>query len=302
MAAQFEIQQEVAHGYLGSTEQNPLPPSSLFHRLVYVLRHSWMLRITLPISVAALFLAAFGPTISPISLVSATSAVDVPPSLNHLFGTDPSGLDVFWRVLAAPRIDVTIAIASTLLSVVIGSMIGLVTSFFRGPAAEFVMRTSDLVQAFPLFVLAIIFVVMTGRSYANIILIISLLNIPIYLRLIRSEVLSLRTRTFVEAAYANGDHGLSIAFRHVLPNAIAPALAQAPVTLGYSILVIAGLSFIGAGVQPPTPEWGSMIATGANGIIIGQWWPSVFPGVVLSITVFSFAAMGEALQTAVFRR
>ena len=127
-------------------------------------------------------------------------------------------------------------------------------------------------QAFPLFVLAIVIVIGAGRSLSNIVIVIALLNIPIYLRLIRGEVLSLRERTFVEAARANGDSGLSIALRHVLPNAMAPGFAQASITLGYSIIVIAGLSFIGAGVQPPTPEWGSMIASGRNDVILGIWW------------------------------
>jgi peptide/nickel transport system permease protein len=164
------------------------------------------------------------------------------------------------------------------------------------------MRVSDTLQSFPLYVLAIIIVVLTGRNPIDIILVIALLNAPIFLRLTRSEVLSLRSRTFVETARANGERELSIAFRQVLPNAMGPAFAQAPITLGLSILITAGLSFIGAGVQPPAPEWGGMIAAGANGLIIGEWWTSVFPGIVMSLTVFSFAVLGEALQDVVTRR
>jgi peptide/nickel transport system permease protein len=132
--------------------------------------------------------------------------------------------------------------------------------------------------------------------------VIALLNGPIYLRLIRAEVLSLRERTFVEAARANGDHGVSIAIRHVLPNAMTPGFAQASITFGFAILITAGLSFIGAGVQPPTPEWGSMIAAGKDGVVIGVWWPSVFPGIAMSLTVFGFAIIGEALQAVLLRR
>jgi len=132
--------------------------------------------------------------------------------------------------------------------------------------------------------------------------VIALLNIPIFLKLIRTEVLSLRERVFVESARAGGDNGLSIALRHVLPNALSPGFAQASITMGYSIIIAAGLSFIGAGVQPPTPEWGSMIAAGANGIQIGQWWPSLFPGIAMSLTVFGFAVVGETLQSVLMRK
>ena len=267
-----------------------------------IVRSSLLLKIGLVLVAIAVFLAIFGPIIVPKSTTPASGLPDQAPSWSHPFGTDASGLDVFSRVLAAPRIDVTIALIATIVSIVVGSLIGLLTSFFRGWAGELVMRTSDTVQAFPLFVLAVVFVVLAGRSYVNIVIVIAVLNIPIYLRLIRSEVLSLRERTFVEAARAGGDTNLSVAFRHVLPNAMTPAFAQAPITLGYSIIIIAGLSFIGAGVRPPTPEWGGMINAGKDDIILGNWWTSVFPGVAMSLTVFGFAVLGEAVQSVVLRR
>jgi peptide/nickel transport system permease protein len=164
------------------------------------------------------------------------------------------------------------------------------------------MRTTDMIQSFPLFVLAIIVVLLAGRSLLNVIIVVALLNVPIFVRLMHSRVLSVRQATFVEAAKAAGNTDLAIAFRHVLPNAISPGLAQAPITIGFAILVTAGLSFIGAGVRPPTPEWGSMIASGANGIIIGQWWVSVFPGIAISLTVFGFAVVGETLRAIYLRQ
>ena len=263
---------------------------------------SWMVKIGLLIVVIAVFLTLFGPIIAPQPLETSTPDVLEPPSGAHWFGTDANGFDVFSRVLAAPRVDVAIALAATLLSLVLGSFIGLVVSFFRGWAGELSMRFVDVAQAFPLFVLAIIFVIGRGRSVFNIIVVIALLNIPIFLKLIRSEVLSLRERVFVESARAGGDSGLSIALRHVLPNALSPGFAQASITMGYSIIIAAGLSFIGAGIQPPTPEWGSMIASGANGIQIGQWWPSLFPGIAMSLTVFGFAVVGETMQAVLMRK
>ena len=267
-----------------------------------LVRRSLLLKVGLLLVAVALFLTVFGPIIAPHPTTTASGDVNLPPSGEHWFGTDASGFDVFSRAIAAPRIDVTIAVVATVLSVVLGSLVGLLASFFRGWAGELVMRASDTVQAFPLFVLAVVFVVLAGRSYVNIVVVIALLNVPIYLRLIRSEVLSLRERTFVEAARANGDSPVSIAVRHVLPNAMTPGFAQAPITLGFAIIIIAGLSFIGAGVQPPTPEWGAMINAGKDDIILGGWWTSVFPGAMMSLTVFGFAVVGEAVQAVMMRR
>lgn len=192
----------------------------------------------------------------------------------------------------------SIAILATALSFSLGSAIGLFGTFFGGRIGEVVMRSADTIQAFPVFILAIIVVVLTGRGIDNIILVIGVLNAPIYIRLMRSQVLSLRDRTFIEAARASGSSEFDIAWRQVLPNAVAPCIAQTSMTIGWAILVTTGLSFIGAGVLPPAAEWGSMISAGANGIIIGQWWPSVFPGVAMAVTVFGFAAVGDAVQAA----
>jgi peptide/nickel transport system permease protein len=286
----------------GLLEGELIRVATMRHHFLLLVKESLMLKIGLFIAAAAIFLAIFGPTIVPFNPTAATEDVYHAPNGSHWFGTDGSGFDVFSRVLAAPRIDITIALLATLLSLVLGSMIGLLASFFRGWVGELVMRACDTVQAFPLFVLAIVIVVLSGRHHWTVVVVIALLMVPIYLRLIRAEVLSLRERTFVEAARANGDRGVSIAIRHVLPNAMAPGFAQASITFGYSILITAGLSFIGAGVQPPTAEWGAMIAAGREGIIIGQWWPSVFPGVAMSLTVFAFAVIGEALQAVFLRR
>lgn len=298
--AQIEAELEL-EAHMGADDELVAEASRWAH-FKSLVRNSWMVKIGLFIVVIAVFLTAFGPIIAPQPLETSTPDVLESPSGAHWFGTDANGFDVFSRVLAAPRVDVAIALAATLLSLVLGSFVGLIVSFFRGWAGELAMRFVDVAQAFPLFVLAIIFVIGRGRSVFNIIVVIALLNIPIFLKLIRSEVLSLRERVFVESARAGGDSGLSIATRHVLPNALSPGFAQASITMGYSIIIAAGLSFIGAGVQPPTPEWGSMIAAGANGIQIGQWWPSLFPGIAMSLTVFGFAVVGETLQAVLMRK
>jgi peptide/nickel transport system permease protein len=263
----------------------------------------------------SIFLAAFGPFLAPFDPTVPSADISVrPPSLHrvpglildtifgrldepvHWFGTDSAGLDVFSRVIAAPRIDIFVGLAATTLSLICGTLLGLISGYFRGRGSGFLTRASDVFQSFPVFILAMILVVLTGRSSTNIVLTLAVLFVPIYLRLTRSQVLVERTRTYVEAARVVGNRETAIALRHVLPNALGPSLTQGSVTIGWAILLTAGLSFVGAGVRPPTAEWGSMIATGANLIILGEWWPSVFPGIAISLTVFGYAILGDALE------
>jgi peptide/nickel transport system permease protein len=214
----------------------------------------------------------------------------------HWFGTDAAGLDIFSRVLTAPRTDLVIAVSANLISMFLGTLIGLLCGFYRGWVSEVVMRVSDLVQSFPILISGMILVTLAGRNAGNIILALGLLYTPIYVRLARVETLSQRSRGYVEASRALGLREIAIAARHVLPNSLAPSLIQASVMIGFGILMTAGLSFVGAGVRPPTPEWGLMIAAGVDDMIQGEWWPSVFPGVAISLTVFGFALLGNGLE------
>jgi peptide/nickel transport system permease protein len=217
-------------------------------------------------------------------------------------GTDVSGMDIFSRVIYSGRIDLTIALFGTLFSLLIGSPLGLIAGYFSGTKgvwgwiSEGIMRSADVLQAFPVFVLAIGLVAALGQSVRNVIFAIAFVNAPIYLRLLRTQALSLRERRFVEAARVAGNSELRIVFRHILPNAAAPAIVQLSVTMGWAVLLTAGLSFVGAGVEVPTPEWGSMIAVGAQNMITGQWWPALFPGIAIALTVLGFALVGDSLE------
>ena len=260
-------------------------------------------------------LAAIGPAIAPYDPTLTTPTINVPPpplsqwpallwgtltggleQAPHWFGTDAAGFDVFSRVISAPRVDLTIALAANGLSLVAGVFLGLVAGYYQNRATALLMRVSDLMQSFPVFISAMILVALAGRSITNIVIALALLYTPIYIRLTRTEVLTQRVRGYVEAARALGNSEFTIALRHVLPNSLAPALIQSSVTIGFAILLTAGLSFVGAGVRPPTPEWGLMISVGANQIVLGEWWPSVFPGIAISLTVFGFAILGTALE------
>lgn len=244
----------------------------------------------------SLFLAVFGHALAPYDPTAPTGSIAEPPSADHWFGTDSSGLDVFSRVISAPRVDVTIAVTAAVSAAVLGTLIGLFAGYSQGWVSSTVMRISDVLQAFPIFILAMVLVALSGRNLTNLILALSFLYTPIFVRLTRSEVLVQRERSYVEAARALGNSETKVALRHVLPNSLTPSLIQASVTVGFAILLTSGLSFVGAGVRPPTPEWGLMIANGAPKLVIGEWWTSLFPGIAISITVFGYAAVGNALE------
>jgi peptide/nickel transport system permease protein len=243
-----------------------------------------------------LVLAAIGPTIAPYDPRTAFPGQQLlPPSFTHLMGTDNNGMDVFSRVIASPQTDLTIAILGTLGAIAAGIPLGLIAGYYRGLISEILMRLSDIVQSFPVFILGMALVVVTGQEIKNVVYVVAVINCPIYVRLVRSQVLFLRERPFVEAARAIGGQDGWIIRKHILPNAVGPVVANASVTIGWAILLTAGLSFIGAGVRVPTPEWGSMIAVGAKNIYTGEWWPSVFPGIALAFTVLGFALLGEGM-------
>lgn len=224
-----------------------------------------------------------------------TSALQSPNG-SHLFGTDISGFDIFVRVFYAPRLDLSIGGLGVLIGAVIGVTVGVAAGFTRGLLGEIVMRAADLVQAFPLLVLALAIVAIAGSSWVNLVAAIAFINAPVFLRLVRSRVLSIREQGYVEVAEALGNPTWRIVFKHILPNAIAPAIVQFGISLGYAILVIAGLGFLGVGLAVPTPEWGSMIQTGSTELTTGQWWTFVFPGAMLAVAVAGFNLISEGIE------
>lgn len=247
--------------------------------------------------------AIFAPLLAPYDPIKADPLNFLqPPSWTHLMGTDATGMDILSRIIYAPRIDLAIALAGTLISAVLGSLLGAAAGYYQTQkgiwsfAAGFIMRASDVLQAFPVFVFAIAVVAVLGQSLYSVVIAVAFVNTPIYLRLMRSQVLSVRRMRYVEAAYVAGVSDTTILMRHVIPNSLAPILAQLSVNIGWAILLTAGLSFIGAGVEAPTPEWGSMIAMGYQNIITGHWWPSIFPGLALALTVFGFALIGSSVE------
>jgi peptide/nickel transport system permease protein len=219
-----------------------------------------------------------------------------PPDASHWFGTDKNGMDIFTRLIYAPRIDVSIALLSALIALVVGVSLGLVAGYYRGLASEAIMRSADILQSFPAFVLAMALVAATGQNLASVVYVMAFVNAPVYLRLMRSKVLSLRESQFVEAARCIGNTDGRLLLRHILPNALAPIIIQSCVNISWAILLLGGLAFVGIGIRPPTPEWGSMVSLGAPYMLTGQWWVAFFPGLAIMLTVLGFNFLADGLQ------
>ena len=248
------------------------------------------------IVVLVLLLAVFGPFIAPqnpdqINLL----AVLQPPSVHHWFGTDNLGRDIFSRVIAGARISVEVAVIILSLSVVLGTALGIMAGLAGGLIDEIIMRVTDLFLAFPGFVLAAAIAATLGPSLQHTVLALAVVFWPWYTRLIRGQVLSLREREFVLAARVARAGTLWIATRHVLRNVLAILIVQISLDVGYAILATSSLSFLGLGAQPPSPEWGALIADGRSYIQTAWWW-TVFPGVALALTVLGFNLLGDGLR------
>ena len=218
-----------------------------------------------------------------------------PPSLEHLLGTDQLGRDVFSRMLFGARISLTIGLAVVGSASAFGTLVGLMAGYAGGVVDEALMRFTDIFFAFPPLILAMAIAGALGPSLNNAMIAIAVVTWPIYARLVRGQVLSLREREFVIAARSIGASTPRILLRHLLPNTLAPILVQASFDMGGAILSAAGLSFIGFGAQPPTPEWGVMISEGRK-FISTQPWLSLFPGLAILSTVAAFNLIGDGVR------
>lgn len=240
--------------------------------------------------------AIFGPLFVGDPLSTSPSDALAPPSSEHYFGTDRFGRDVFTRAVIAARLDVVVGIVIALIAAIAGSLIGVVAGYFGGAFDEVVMRVTDVVLAFPGFVLALILVAALGDSIPNVVVAVAIAYTPYFIRQVRARALAEREREYVDAATLAGNGRWQIAFRHVLPNSLTPAYTQAALVAGWAVLDVAGLAFLGIGIQPPTAEWGVMVAEGANDVMTGAWWTALFPGALIVALALAFQLIGDDLQ------
>jgi peptide/nickel transport system permease protein len=247
--------------------------------------------------IAIALIAVLAPLIAPYSPYETDAANALqPPSSRHLFGTGIFGEDIFSRVVFGSRYDLGIAIGAVGFGLTFGSAIGAIAGYIGGGIDEALMRFMDMVQAFPSFILALAVAGALGPSLPNLIAAIAVTNVPIYARLMRARLLSIRESQYALAAVGVGNPRRRVLSVHLLPNSFSPIFVQSTLQSGYAILDAAGLSFIGLGIRLPAPEWGVMISLGVTRTISGQWWPAFFPGLAIFFTVMCFNLIGDSLQ------
>jgi peptide/nickel transport system permease protein len=247
--------------------------------------------------VALVTLAVLGPALSPHDPLATDAARKLEaPSRAHWFGTDQVGRDILSRVMVATRLDFAISLSAVALSFAVGSVAGACAGFFGGWTERLVSRVVDTIMAFPLFVLAMAIVAALGNTVANVVYATAIINLPFYARMARAESNVRREAGYVEAARLCGNGPARVLACHVFPNCLPPMMVQLSLNMGWAILNAAGLSFIGLGVRPPTPEWGIMVADGAAFMVSGEWWVALFPGLALMLAVFCFNLLGDALR------
>ena len=276
----------------------PVTPVSPLPSLVWRrIRRNPLSFTALCVIIAIGLMALFAPLVAPYP-PDATDAGSALQSVSwqHWLGTDLYGRDQLSRIIYAARIDLSVAFAATAAAVAIGALLGAVVGYRGGWVDNVAMRAMDAVMAFPAFVLAMGITAAMGNSTGNVALAISITQIPAYLRLIRGEMLRVREMEYADAARTVGNPAWRIVLIHLLPNCLPPLIVQATLAMGFALLTMASLSFIGLGIQPPQSEWGVMTAEGASQIVTGEWWLFLFPGLAIMITVLAFNLVGDGLR------
>lgn len=265
-------------------------------RTFFFLLHNPSFAIGFFILLVLACLAVFAPLIAPFNpLATNANAVLSPPSAAHLMGTDEFGRDMLSRVIFGSRLSIFVAICAVLISSVIGSLLGLFSGFLRGVVDTIVMRSMDILLAFPGLILALICAAILGTGVRSVIIAVGVAGVPTFARVTRGAVLSVAAEDYILAARSLGARKRRIMFRHVFPNVAGPILILATLYLAYAILTAAALSFLGVGVQPPTAEWGAMVNDG-RAVLSQAWWVSVFPGLMILLFVLGVNLIGEVLR------
>lgn len=219
------------------------------------------------------------------------------PSAKHWFGTDSYGRDVFARIIHGSRLSLSLSIFAMLAAVAIGSIIGAIAGYYGGRVDDVLMRLMDILLAIPPMLMSISIVAALGHSMVNLMIALSLAYIPVFARVIRSSILTVKGQEFIEAAKACGTSNAHIILRHIIPNAIGPIIVQATLAMGSTILIISSLSFMGMGIQPPQPEWGTMLYEGRD-LIRTSPYLVIFPGIAIALAVLSLNLLGDGLRDA----
>jgi peptide/nickel transport system permease protein len=270
-----------------------------WRRGLYRFRQSWLSVVGLAIVALLLVAAVAGPWLVPYPEHVAggvnTGARFRPPSATHWFGTNELGQDVFSLVVAGSRVSLLAGLAVVTLAALIGTVIGAVAGYVGRWVDEALMRFTDLMLTLPSLILAMAVAAALGPGIGNMVFAIVLSWWPGFARLVRGEVMARKEEVYVQAARALGASAPRILFRHVLPNIVSPIIVKASLDMGFAILTVASLGFVGIGVKPPTPEWGVLLSL-ARGYLPDYWWTAIFPGCAIFLAVFAFNLLGDGLR------
>ncbi|HEX2282416.1 MAG TPA: ABC transporter permease [Thermomicrobiales bacterium] len=278
------------------TEREPATRTASSRALGRVLTRDRRAVVSATIILIIAFLAIAAPVL-PIQSPDAMNLTNqlAPPSLEHLLGTDSFGRDILSRVIYGARISVAVGFVTVLMALVLGATSGILAGYFRGPIDSVLMRIMDTLLAFPSILLAIALVGVLGPGQFNVMLGLGIVYAPAFARVARAKVLSVRSREYVTAAQAVGASDARLLFRHIVPNSLGPIIVQATVAYAFAIIAEAGLSFLGLGVPPDVPSWGSMLTEARKYIQMDPWF-ALIPGTALSIAVLSITLLGDSLR------
>ena len=250
------------------------------------------------ILVVLVVLSLFAPYLAPYDPIQINMEGRKPPDFSHIFGTDRLGRDILSRIIFGAKYSLTLGIISVSIGLTIGTVMGVLSAYFGGLVDTVIMRFIDALLAFPGILLALVVIAVLGPGLTNVMLAVGISTVPEYARLARGKVLSVMQLEYIEAIHSIGGSNFRVILKHILPNISAPITILATLQVGNAILVGSGLSFLGMGAQPPTPEWGLMTAEGRS-FMSQAWWISTFPGIAILITVISINQFGDGLREAI---
>ena len=281
----------------GRTEGRSYRSSLLLDAIQRLLRDKLAI-LGMVIMVLFLLTALFAPLLAPYDpIVQTLRDRRQPPSREHLLGTDDLGRDILSRIIFGTRKSLQVGVLSVTLAILVGAFIGALAGYLGGWFDTLLMRLMDILMAFPSLLLAIAIVTILGPGLLNMLYAIAIVSIPVYARIVRASVLSVKSEDYILAAHALGTRGSRVLLRHVLPNCLTPLIVQGTLGIGTAILDAAGLSFLGLGAQPPTPEWGAMLGQGRYAVFSAPH-IVIFPGVAIMLTVLGFNLLGDGLRDA----
>lgn len=278
--------------------------NSEFKQIITVYKKNKLAVAAFFIAVILMVLALIGPYIAPYDPVEINLSQRFEPGFwegntEHILGTDNLGRDILSRIIAGARISLSVGYAVIAITAVVGMFIGLVSGYFGGIVDIVIMRFIDILLAFPPLLLALVIAATLGTGLDRAMLAIAIIYIPSLARIVRGSVLTVKEMPYVEASRAMGGGNIWIILGHVLPNVITPVIVYLTLLLGDAILYTAALGFLGVGIDPSSPEWGAMLSGGKDFLILGQWWITVFPGIMIFLAVLSFNLFGDGLREAV---